>query len=45
MMDKMIIGFDDLTPEQRQTMIDDFYASLVIATDAVCEEIVDELTA
>ena len=42
---KMIIGFDDLTPEQRQSMIDDFYASLVIATDAVCEEIVDELTA
>ena len=42
--DKVILSFDDLTPEQRQQMIDEFYASLVIATDQTCADIIDELT-
>lgn len=40
---KMIIGFSDLTAEQRQSMIDDFYAGLVFASTETCESIIDEL--
>ena len=40
---KMIINFDDLTEEQRQQMAQDFYDTLVFASDETCESIVDEL--
>ena len=42
--DKVILSFDDLTPEQRQQIIDEFYESLTIASDETCADIIDELT-
>lgn len=41
---KVIIDFDDLTTEQKQSMAQAFYDTLVIASTQTCEDIVDELT-
>lgn len=41
---KMIIGFNDLTTEQRQSLIDQFYAGLVFASVSEAEAAARELT-
>ena len=40
---KMILEFNDLTEQQKQSLIDEFYATLTFASIQTCEDIIDEI--